>query len=53
MKATRLHPGAPLQEYVPVMVGGKVVAEAVVDDMVVIESVVVVGNVLAITEATI
>ena len=43
-----MHPGVPLQEYVSVMVGGMVVFEVVVDDTVVVESVVVVGNVLAI-----
>ena len=54
IKATRLHPGEPLQEYIPVIVD-MVVAEVVVDDMVVVvvESGVVVGNVLVIAEATI
>ena len=45
IKATRLHPGPPQS----VMVG-MVVAEVVIDGMVVVEAGVVVGNVLAITE---
>ena len=54
IKATRLHPGVPLQECISVIVD-MVVAEVVVDDMVVVvvESGVVVENVVAIAEATI
>ena len=59
-KATRLHPGEPLQVYVSVRVHvlvDMVVAEVVVDGMVVVEAtvvdVVVVGSVVAITESII
>ena len=55
IKATRLHPGVPLQECISVIVD-MVVADVVVDDMVVVvvvESGVVVENVVAIAEATI
>ena len=54
-KATRLHPGVPLQVYLPVTVD-VAVAAAVVDMViaeVVVEARVVVGNVLAITELAI
>ena len=62
IKATRLHPGVPLQvlqSHIPVMVDmvdievvvDMVVAEVVVNGMVVVEAVVVVvGNVISITE---
>ena len=47
IKATRLRPGVPLQLCVPVIVD-MVVAEVVVDGMVVLEAGKVMGNVVAI-----